>query len=469
MASIEDPRTFLEESLGRRAATPDVARAIVALEIPGLPVPLRRELEQLAGSRSDFSFETSMPSDFERVVAADDQLRTLERLFDGLDVDHTRAGEPSYLEGRLVVALTMLGAPAGASALDALRARAELARAGNAPSPGALHKRLRFLRRFEQKIERMRLNTEFRQAQMQAKSRLAHAVGGRDCDDLTLAFVSYLAARANRRSMFLFGAQSRAFDSISEALHAVMREREGVNWFAVAHVMPTTPVIGRLSVAERGSLIGLFHEQMVVSANRLGVLWSSLPERMREEMVMVRDVDSSRWNAYAGSFNTMRSAWIAAMRAADLEDALDAYLPGKAARLMASDLVWGYRALGEELHEDTRMFSALPHPWTVIAGEAEQGRNDIIAKATTLSVDALATGWVGPRSPTPIEIARAEPELVHGIAIADPALAARLRRAGAFSGKTGGARADLPDTLMLGWERAANGTAVYPVVHPAPE
>jgi len=59
----------------------------------------------------------------------------------------------------------------------------------------------------------------------------------------------------------------------------------------------------------------------------------------------------------------------------------------------------------------------------------------VLAAALKLSVDAEATGWVGPRAARELERPEAEPALVHGVVVSDPQLAANLRRCGVFSGK----------------------------------
>ena len=160
---------------------------------------------------------------------------------------------------------------------------------------------------------------------------------------------------------------------------------------------------------------------------------------------MVKGVDSSRWNAYAGALNTMRSAWINSMICAGLGHVLDEYCPGKAPRLMAADVVWWARSSGKELHEDTRMFNALPKSWDVINGQESLTRADILAAASQLNVDAEKSGWVGPRAAHDRETPTAEPALVHGVVISDPGLARTLRKLGCFSGSAVKNTGSVPD------------------------
>lgn len=300
---------------------------------------------------------------------------------------------------------------------------------------------------------------------MQAKSRLAYLVDADRLDDRALAFVAYLAARANRRSVFAVGEQSKAQDTLSDALEGLLGDDTA--WAQVALVKPTPRTLGRCTPAQRGELVGVFHANMHVAAAELAGLWAGLPERMHAEMVMVKGVDSSRWNAYAGALNTMRSAWLNAMNACDLGDALEDYLPGKAPRLMASDLVWAYRNQGKALHEDTRLFGALAHPWDVIRGDARQGRDDILRAAASLGVDAVACGWVGPRAPHDRQRPAAEPALVHGVVVTDAGLARTLRRCGAFSAKGLRHVDELPDAVIV--DIVDDGVAIRPQVSAVPD
>lgn len=429
-----DARAVLADSLTRRVPTWEIAASICDLGLD-LPGDVRHELSNLAGTRRSRD-GWAMHDDFDRVDDAADQLRVFAVLFPEVPIPASAHVDPDGLDALVRDALDRMGLhrmlPSAAAAIRHAKDLAEMTPYGIS----GLRKRLRFLRRLEEKSSRMRDALRLRHAQMRAKSRLAHMVDADACDDLTLAFVAYLAARANRRSVFMVGEQSRAQDTLSDGLLAAMEASRTTAWEQVAHVLCTEQVLGRVDAAGRGRLIGIYHAAMVDAAQALAGLWPSLPERMRDEMVMVKGVDSSRWNAYAGALNTMRSAWIAAMTAAGMEAVLDGYLPGKAPRLMASDLVWMYRDHGQELHEDTRLFAVLPRPWDVIGGAATMTRADVIAAAERLGVveEAAASGWYQARAPHGRERPSAEPALVHGVVVADAAFADVLRRCGAFSG-----------------------------------
>lgn len=472
-----EARGRLAESLTRRVPTWQVASDIIALNVVESGSDVHRELIELAGE-SRYGWYGAMNDDFDRVDPVDTQLDTYGQLFPEIDraellLETLYGSDGNYLTALVRAALDRLGAGEFETAAEALQAfsgadnRETRQRIVNDLGANKTLKRLRFLRRFEQKIARYEDVLRLRRAQMQAKSRLAYMVSPDACDDLTLAFVAYLAARANRRSIFMLGSQSRAQDTISAGLEKLLESDSQANWGQIALVKPTKNVISRLDPRERGVLVGIFHAAMADAADALEGLYSHLPERMRAEMVMVKGVDSSRWNAYAGALNTMRSAWISAVLASSLAEILDSYLPGKAPRLMASDLVWWYRNSGQELHEDTRMFGALPHPWLVVSGQAQQGRQDVLDVAKELNVDALTSGWVGPRTVIELERPEAEPALVHGIVVSDPALARTLRRCGVFSGKQLKNMDELPATVERGYLIDVERDRVAPVVMPS--
>jgi hypothetical protein len=52
-------------------------------------------------------------------------------------------------------------------------------------------------------------------------------------------------------------------------------------------------------------------------------------------------------------------------------------------------------------------------------------------------MDAVKNGWAAPRPNRQVQAFRPTPELVHGVTVSSPHLAAALRRAGWFSGKSG--------------------------------
>jgi hypothetical protein len=443
-----DARTELAQSLGRRYPTHLVARAVLRLvDREGdlvLPDPLREELARLSHPRWG---DPAMSDDFDRPApVTPERLATYERLF-GVSPWTAHPSWPADVRGLVGEGLGELGLDCD-SAERALADR--LWTAASVFSPAGERKRLRFLRRLEQKAARLDDAWRLRRAQMKAKSRLAYAVDPSGLDDLELAYAAYVTARANRRSMFVLGPQSRMRDEIVAGLERLLFARDPAGreaaWGELALVRPVPEVLALCAPERRGELIGTFHAEMTDAALALRDLYGSLPRRMRAEMVAVKGVDSSRWNAHAGALNAMRSAWLNATLACGL-DVRDEYLPGKAPRLMASDLAWWYRESGQDLHEDTTLFAALPKPWDVVLGAATLTRADVEAAAERQGVDA-STGWTGPRRGEEPERPEPEPALVHGIAVSDPRLAKTLRRCRVFSGREHRYIDELPEDLL---------------------
>lgn len=434
-----EARATLVNSLQKRATTGLVAAAILGLEILPKTSKLYEDLKNLAMAM-EYTPSYVMNQDYDRVDPIDTQLLTFAHFFDinikqATEIKPYQKGYVETFETLLRKALTQLGVPANCSAQTALKDRhlMDFNDTTNSSKKGFV-KKLRFLANFEQKIERFADVLNLRHAQIQSKSRLSYLINGDKLDDVSLAYVAYLAARGNRRSLFMLGGQSKSFDNISEGLKALIPA--DANWKEIAYVHPTTEMFARVKEEELGELVGLFHKEMVSASNHLSQLWGSLPQRMREEMVMVRGVDSSRWNAYAGAYNTMRSAWISASLFSKMGFLFNSYLPGKAPRLMAADIVWWGRNSGEKLHPDTAMFNELPYPWDVISGEEILTREDILAAGVKHGIeDILKTGWVGPRSEVETEVAEIEPITLHGVAISDPGLYKTLKEHNIFSGK----------------------------------
>jgi hypothetical protein len=439
-------RETLAGSLQRRLHTSHVARAILELDPAGLPADAVAPLRRLDRGPHNYW----MNDDFDRPVAADRQVETWLRLFGAYrSVDgRLDPANPAHLRELAGAGLSIVYLDNHPTAQDALRAHS------GKRLKGSTRKRLRFLARLERRADALEDSWRLRWAQMQAKSRLAYLVDPDRLDDLELAYVAYVAARANRRSEFVLGPQSRMKDEIVDSLEAALLDRDASlplrhasrAWAEIALVRPVPQVFERCRPEELGRLVGVFHGEMADAAEELSRLYESLPTRMRAEMVMVKGVDSSRWNAYAGALNSMRSAWLAATLAAGL-DTRDRYLPGKAPRLMAADLAWWYRSQGMDLHEDTTLFAALPKPWDVVLGRRNLTLTEIEARAHDLLVD-VSTGWTGPRRGEAAERPEPEPALVHGIAVEDPQLAATLRRCGVFSGKALRELDRLPDALV---------------------
>jgi hypothetical protein len=198
-----------------------------------------------------------------------------------------------------------------------------------------------------------------------------------------------------------------------------------------------------------GRAFGVLEEM----AGLLAAPWARLPVD-RATLIVRRGSDSSTWNLVAGGWNRAREHWISLLYAMHLDRVLDSICPGKVLRLMAADVARWHQLSGGALHPDTKVWANLPLPWEVIAGRASCNRHQVLL--TCRQEDGLSGGWVAPpgeRKPVPF---KPTPELVHGVAVASPALAVTLRRAGWFSGKAGVRAVDRPTDIA----RDASGFAL---------
>ncbi|MGV3617859.1 MAG: hypothetical protein ACO1SV_21245 [Fimbriimonas sp.] len=252
-------------------------------------------------------------------------------------------------------------------------------------------------------------------------------------DPSSALFVAYMASRLGMRSQFKVEPQERAFDDLGDALLKDLAASSATNWYAVAHAFPRADVLKRLDEAQRLSILSLALGQMNLAARHLKRL-AAPPNGIdvRHGYVVKRGQDSSSWNAAAGAWNRARDFWLSLTQTLGLST--EAMLPGKVPRLMAADLVAWHRSAGNPPHPDERVASELPLPWEVFLRGVECPAERIRAACAKHGVDPAQTGWTAGRERQAIETWRPTPELVHGVAVADPFAAAVMRRLGWFSG-----------------------------------
>jgi hypothetical protein len=193
--------------------------------------------------------------------------------------------------------------------------------------------------------------------------------------------------------------------------------------------------LARLSDQELAELLGRWQAVLRQAGGLLEDAWLRHPLE-RATMIVRRGDDSSTWNQAAQTWNTARAHWFALLAELGRTDVLDVFCPGKVPRLMAADVAYWHRSKsGGGLHPDTYVWAELPLPWEVLRGEQACPRELVTAACARHGVDPVATAWTAPRraaAPVPY---RRTPELVHGVAVADPLLASAFRSAGVFSGK----------------------------------
>lgn len=300
------------------------------------------------------------------------------------------------------------------------------------------NKRFRLLGRMLSKLSRMEREQLKRSLTLASKSRLGSKIEEDDfMSDLnTACFVAYYVARANVRSLFTNAKQVRPFDAVCQYLLKRCEASETTNWYAIAHAYPEPSVIARLTDEQKGKLLGVAYTMMADAAGLLREVWGGGSGIDAKEMIVRRGNDSSTWNITAGAWNKIREEWLSLLHSMGMEEILDEMCPGKVMRLMAADVAHWHRISGGTVHPDTLVWAELPRPWDVLSGDAHCGRQMVIDKCVEHGVDWKRSGWVLYAPPKDV-VAKftPTPELVHGVVVSSPRLAASLRRLGVFSGK----------------------------------
>jgi hypothetical protein len=102
---------------------------------------------------------------------------------------------------------------------------------------------------------------------------------------------------------------------------------------------------------------------------------------------------------------------------------------------MAADVAWWHRAAGGGLATDTAVWAALPMPWDVLSGKAQCRLGYVEEVCRAHGVHPIKSGWIAPKPEATAQPFRPTPELVHGVTVSHPGLAAQFRKLGVFSGK----------------------------------
>ena len=450
-------------TLGRRLRPEDVAQII----LEGLGADLTpgefKLLEKAAAHslKRAFGRLTSMSEDFFEALPPERQVRKAQELFKtAASMTAAECADVQRLRGFVAVLSTEIKKAVGHSSFkyDRLDRKARDI-AGLDLSKRRYNKLFRFLVRFEHKIESYR--KEVRRADLRhvAKSGLVGRISRADFESCGAAapFVAYIVARLNRRSMFTNVGQDRAFDEIAAMLFGrFKRAPNSAGWRVIAYVMPDLDFVSHLSDADKTRLFADWLSQLKIVAETMKECWDE-GGFDRAGMIVRKGQDSSTWNAAAGAWNVARQGWLGVLHALGMEDVVDLVCPGKAMRLMAADVAHWHQASGGTLHPDTAVWAALPAPWEVFTGQAACTRADVEAACAKVGVDPAATGWTMPRHSRKATPFHPTPELVHGVEISHPELAAMLRKAGWFSGKRAEA---LPKGVAAIVVRDATGAAI---------
>ncbi|AWM39516.1 hypothetical protein GobsT_21500 [Gemmata obscuriglobus] len=438
MATIDD----LYSSLARRLRPEDVAELVrqeLGAALSSAESTILDRAARGAHTRGGWAY-SSMSTEFQKPVGLANQVRTARDLFPTLAAPAGAAcDEPAALAPYIAAASGTIAKAPGASDFKQHRLnRSDRTAAGLGElSKRQYNKRFRLLGRMEAKLVTLEREIRKREYTLVAKSRLASRITRADfvADRDSACFIAYLTARANLRSVFTNGPQERPYDEIADMLFARCRRSPAAHWWAVAHVHPVREVLDRLTDEQKGRFLAVWFDLLAGIAELLRSVWEK-SRFDRATMIVKRGDDSTTWNAIAGAWNKARESWIAVLHALDMNALLDRLCPGKVLRLMAADVAYWHRASGGGLEPDTAVWAALPAPWEVLGGTASCTRAEVEAVCVRCGVDPVAKGWTAPRPGRTVEAFRPTPELVHGVAVGHPGLAALLRKVGVFSGKT---------------------------------
>ncbi len=429
----------LHATLGRRD-TPETVAQIAREAIPALHSGSWAErLKRMLGWAPHRRFAwSSMATTFRRPDPAHRQLdkaRELAQLFMGQSLPE--GADAEALDAVVADLNRLIGKTPGKARFDADRLDGDARRkAGLTLSRRRYDKLFRLAGRLERRAHRLRREEEKFDLILVSKAALAPRLTVDDFagDVLSAAFVAYYAARMKLRSEFTIGGQQRPFDEFAAHLLGLCQKSEATSWWAIAHVFPRSDVLARLTDDQKGRLLGQWFDILQVAAERLAEAQLQTNIDMNN-MIVRRGNDSSTWNLLAGAFNRAREQWVALLESMGADAVLDAMMPGKVLRLMAGDVAAWHRSTGGGVHPDTLVWRRLPPPWRVLRGEVQCTRTHIEAACDAEGVDPEKTGWSRARARTAVAEFRPTPELVHGVAVNNPYLAAYLRKGGVFSGK----------------------------------
>lgn len=298
------------------------------------------------------------------------------------------------------------------------------------------NKKWRLLQRIEKKLIRLINETKKLEFQKIAKHGLAHTLSFEDfSSDLnTACFIAYYNARCNVRSAFTNQSQERPFDEICEMLFSRCTENAvSTHWWAICHIYTSGSALSYLPDEQKGKLLGKWTSVIQNIAEFLEILWNT-NDINRETMAVKKGNDSSTWNNTAGAWNKARDHWMNLIYSMGMEFILDDICFGKVMRLMAADVMAWHCSTGGRPDPNTEVWNKLPLPWEVFQGKAFCNKKLIIDICRQSRIDPEQSGWIAPRKHTVSEF-RPTPELVHGVTVTNPFLAALLRKNKTFSGK----------------------------------
>ncbi len=433
--SPEDALAVLHRSLDARLRPEDAA----GLVLTALAGRLRRRERVVLGRAAEAARRwggwTSMSMDFARPVGGARQVAATARLFD-VTTSHVGVDNPASLLEFAAMVGSAIGAAPGQ--LDFLRDRLNRearAAAGVEVPKRQYNRQFRALQRLAAKAERLNGEQDKRRLTLTARAGFVADISLERfrADPDAGCFVAYYTARRKVRRQFTLAGRNNPYDEVADMLFHRCVANPSTDWPMVALAYAPPDVVGRLTDAERGTLLGRWSAVMRATADRLARVWA-VSHFDRATMVVRKGDDSSTWNLLCGAYNSARAGWLSCLTASGATAALDVECPGKAMMLIAADLAAWHRTTGG-LHPDVGVSTRLPLPWDVLAGRGRCTRADVEAACAEAGVDPEKGGWTAPRAPGAVAVFTPTPELVHGVSVVDPMWALVLRTAGVFSGK----------------------------------
>ncbi|MCC9602262.1 hypothetical protein LOC67_17030 [Stieleria sp. JC731] len=418
----------LFDTLDRRVRPEEVAQLVV--QAATLSAQERKIISKASSRSNKWS---SMTADFARPSNMARQISVARSLFSSpADVDPS---DMDAVEDYLRQVDREIGKKFGDNDFKKDRlSRSQRSAKGMDISKRQYNKRFRLAARMERKRLRVIREQLKRSLTLASKSRLASRLDPSHFRDANSAcFIAYYVARCNVRSVFTNQSQARPFDEICDMLLKRCHDSESTDWVAIAHVLPDADVLNNVSADDRGRLLGDYFGIMQSAAELLREVWDQ-SNINRETMVVRRGNDSTTWNVTAGAWNKLRSGWFSLLFSLGLDLWIESMCPGKVLRLMAADVAAWHRASGGDLHADTGPWCDLPLPWEVLRGQPCP-KNRVLEICTKWDVDPVKSGWVAPPPDRKVARYAPTPELVHGVEVSSPQLAALLRSLGVFSGK----------------------------------
>lgn len=429
----------LYKTLKQRKRPEDVAEIILPVLVNNLSFFERRKLEKAAkGSLKNLVLGyTSMLQEFAKPIGAEKQIKKAIEIFKIENTEEFSFDNPFEVENFIKQISLIINKGFGKNNFKADRLNREKRKAiGLDLSRRKYNKYFRVLRHLEKKLNR--LITEYKKSEFQqiGKHGFAHQIKFEEfCKDIYSAcFVAYYTARCNLRSEFTIDGQQRPFDEIADVLFKKCLENKSeTNWWVIAQVYPSQNVLKFLSDLEKGQLLGKWTSLLQDLAVFLKEIWDANTFR-RDSMVVKRGDDSSTWNNTASAWNKARDNWMNLIYAMGADFVLDEMCFGKVMRLMAADVVFWHKTVGNKLDPNTIVWNEVPLPWEVFDGKAVCTKNTVIDACRKAEIDAEKSGWIAPRPHGVVEFKRT-PELVHGVTVSNPFLATVLKKHKYFSGK----------------------------------